>query len=189
MVSSSHLLGDERDHEADEGECLDERGAQDEDGEQTTLDLRLTGHAGGSAVGGQTNAETSTDKGGYYLWADASAAAKTWGNKCSLPTKVQAQELRDSCTFSSESDGELGRFTGSNKNSVVLPAARFFYLTEYSGYAFDGTDQGAYWTSDADENDDTKAYELEFWPSGSWTGVQSSLRTDKCSVRPVLKVE
>ena len=134
-------------------------------------------------------AETSTDKGDYYLWADASAAAKTWGNKCSLPTKAQAKELIDSCTFSSESDGELGRFTGSNKNSVVLPAARFYYLTEYSGYAFDGTDQGAYWTSDADEKDDTKAYELEFWPSGSWTGVQSSLRTDKCSVRPVLKVE
>ena len=134
-------------------------------------------------------AETSTDDGGYYLWADASAAAKTWGNKCSLPTKAQAQELLDNCTFSSESDGELGRFTGSNKNSVVLPAARFYYLTEYSGYAFDGTDQGAYWTSDADENDDTKAYELEFWPSGSWTGVQSSLRTDKSSVRPVLKVE
>ena len=135
------------------------------------------------------DAETGTDEGGYYLWADASAAAKTWGNKCSLPTKAQAQELLDNCTFTSESDGELGRFTGSNKNSVVLPAARFYYLTEYSGYAFDGTDQGAYWTSDADENDDTKAYELEFWPSGSWTGVQSSLRTDKCSVRPVLKVE
>lgn len=137
-------------------------------------------------------ADTSADYGEYYLWADAAAAAKTWGNKCSLPTKAQAQELLDNCTFTSESSGELGRFTSKasgNTNSIVLPAARFYYLTEYSGYAFDGTDQGAYWTSDADEDADTEAYELEIWPSGSWTGVQTTLRTHKNTVRPVLKVE
>lgn len=54
-------LGDQRHDEADEGQCLDECGAQDEDCEQTTLDLRLTRHRRGCAVGSKANTDAGAN--------------------------------------------------------------------------------------------------------------------------------
>ncbi len=54
-------LGDERDDEADQSECLDEGRSQDEDGEETTLDLRLASHRGRRAIRSETNAKTGAD--------------------------------------------------------------------------------------------------------------------------------
>jgi len=47
----------EDDNEADKGERLNEGGSQDEDREQTTLDLRLTCHRGGCTISGKTDAD------------------------------------------------------------------------------------------------------------------------------------
>ena len=136
-------------------------------------------------------ADTSADYGEYYLWADASAAAKTWGGKCSLPTKAQAQELFDKCTFSSESGGKLGRFTSTasgNTNSIVIPAAGYYFQLNSGDYwPSSKDDEGAYWTSDT--NGDTAAYELDFRPSTLWKEVMSDTRLNKDTIRPVLKVE
>jgi hypothetical protein len=55
------LLNDEADDEADEGEGLDEGRAEDEDREQTALNLGLTSHALRNATGGQANANARAD--------------------------------------------------------------------------------------------------------------------------------
>ena len=54
-------LDDQSGHEADKGQSLDEGGAQDEDREQTALNLGLTGHARSSAVRSQANADAGAD--------------------------------------------------------------------------------------------------------------------------------
>jgi hypothetical protein len=61
VTRRSSLLDDEGDDEADEGECLDESGAEDEDREQTALDLRLTRHTLSDARRRKTNADASAD--------------------------------------------------------------------------------------------------------------------------------
>ena len=55
------LLNDKADDEADEGECLDECRAEDEDREQTALDLRLASHTLCDTTGRQANADASAD--------------------------------------------------------------------------------------------------------------------------------
>ena len=55
------LLHDERDHEADEGKCLSERRAHDEDGEDAILDLRLARHGVRNTVSGEADGQTSAD--------------------------------------------------------------------------------------------------------------------------------
>ena len=54
-------LGDQRHDEADEGQCLDECGAQDEHRKQAPLDLRLTRHRRGCAVGSKTDTDAGAD--------------------------------------------------------------------------------------------------------------------------------
>ena len=55
------LLDDKADDEADEGECLDESGAEDEDREQTALHFRLTRHRARGAERSETDANASAD--------------------------------------------------------------------------------------------------------------------------------
>jgi hypothetical protein len=135
-------------------------------------------------------AETSTDYGGYYLWEEAAAAAKSWGDKCSLPTKAQADELLKSCTFSEENSN--ARVTSQKTtNSIILPAAGFYYIvnTETGKYALDSTQgEGRYWTSTG--SGDTQAFEFLFtaWALSS-RQTCAMPRTGKNPVRPVLKVE
>lgn len=61
VLRLSQLLDDKADDEADEGECLDECRAEDEDREQTTLDLRLASHALRNTAGREANTDARAD--------------------------------------------------------------------------------------------------------------------------------
>lgn len=61
VLRLSQLLDDKADDEADEGECLDECRAEDEDREQTTLDLRLACHALRNTAGREANTDARAD--------------------------------------------------------------------------------------------------------------------------------
>ena len=60
-MSALLALGDEGDDEADEGQGLDECGAEDEDSEQAALHLRLTGDGGGGTKRREADADTGAD--------------------------------------------------------------------------------------------------------------------------------
>ena len=117
-------------------------------------------------------ASTPTEYGNYYAWGEtttketyyistytytgnptilpssADAATANWGSGWRMPTQTEMQELIDNCTVTwTIWNGVNGRlFTGSNGNSIFLPAAGG---RGGSGFANVGT-EGTYWSSSLD---------------------------------------
>ena len=148
-------------------------------------------------------ASTSTAYGNYYAWGETStksnytevnytytgnpttlpssadAATANWGTGWRMPTQTEMQELIDNCTVTwTTQNGVNGRlFTGTNGNSIFLPAAGYRLDSELYGAG----SNGVYWSSSLYSGN--RAWVLGFY-SGSY-GVNYDYRDYGQSVRAV----
>ena len=111
------------------------------------------------------------------------AATANWGSTWRMPTNDEFEELIDSCTWkwsSYEATSVKGyTVTGSNGNSIFLPAAGYRYG---SSLYYAGSD-GYYWSSTPNASYSYYAYGLDF--DSSDRGAHNISRYDGRSVRPV----
>ncbi|MGM9851834.1 MAG: hypothetical protein ACI306_06815 [Muribaculaceae bacterium] len=153
-------------------------------------------------------AGTPSDYGDYYAWGEtvtkmiysknncktygkriADVAANphydvvraAWGGKWRMPTNAEMQELIDNCTWTWTTDGDRVGYmvTGSNGNSIFLPAAgwRDGKSLEYPGQF------GCYWCSSPLDDDAKSSYNLYF---ASYSHISvSSYRLNGYTIRPV----
>ena len=105
-----------------------------------------------------------------------------WGGSWRMPTKVEFQELIDSCTWSKTTyNGLVGyKVTGPNGNSIFLPASG--YCLNYGVGCRD--DFGCYWSGSLCDKASSQAYYLYFTVSGALI-VEEGFRRDGHTVRPV----
>lgn len=92
-----------------------------------------------------------------YIPVENDAAVDILGEGWTIPTSQQFQELIDNCTITWETIDEItGKLFTSNINGnvIFLPNNGYGNATTLSSPRF----QSAYWTSDEDEEDSSKAY-------------------------------
>lgn len=77
--------------------------------------------------------------------ADYDAATAAWGSKWRMPTKEEFEELLEKCSWELSTRGNLNGYlvTGSNGNSIFLPAAGYRHGTSLYG----ADSNGYYWSS------------------------------------------
>ena len=114
------------------------------------------------------------------LEASDDAATANWGSGWHMPSVSEFEELMDNCTLTwTTQNGASGYlFTGSNGNSIFLPAA---------GYRYDGgllTGHGEYWARTNVATMPNYANYLGFYDDDPFTDYES--RHFGYSVRPVL---
>ena len=150
-------------------------------------------------------ASTPTAYGNYYAWGETStksaytednytysdnpttlpssadAATANWGEGWRMPTKEEMQELIDNCEHTwTEQNGEYGLvISGTNGNSIFLPAAGSRYDSELAG-AFA---RGLFWSSSLYADNPSNAWYLIFHPDGC--SMYYGNRRYGLSVRPV----
>ncbi len=152
-------------------------------------------------------ANSPEEYGGYYSWGatqeltchshyneingrdiagtEYDVAHMKWGNGWRLPTKAEMEELINLCTWEwTTYNGVKGcRVTGSNGNSIFLPAGGYFhaYNKDYVGKGSDGE----YWTSTVHDYYGDAAFDLS---SGAGKAVMDYGHCPGCQlVRPVFK--
>lgn len=109
------------------------------------------------------------------------AARANWGHSWRLPTNAQMQELVDMCTWKwTKKNGKKGyKVTGSNGNSIFLPAAGV-----RTGASLNHVGEfGYYWVSDEDRADSA----IFLYSDSSGYGPGFSDRFHGFSVRPVIQ--
>ena len=110
-------------------------------------------------------------------------AALSWGDTWRMPTYEEMMELKDYCTWKWTSQfGVKGyRVTGSNGNSIFLPAAGM-----KSGESIYGNNsEGRYWSASQFQNYTTMAYALDFNKDTFFMNLHN--RAGGECVRPVSK--
>ena len=120
--------------------------------------------------GGKTTLELSDD-----------VAHVKWGGSWRMPTYAEQTELRTKCTWTwTTQNGKNGyKVTGTNGNSIFLPAAGYRYVTSLNGAG----SYGRYWSSSLYSSDSDDAYDLGF--GSGYVGWYSIYRCDGFSVRAV----
>ena len=110
-------------------------------------------------------------------------ARKNWGGAWRMPTCDELNELRNNCTWTwTTQNGVNGyKVTGTNGNSIFLPAAGF---RDGSSLNLAGS-FGFYWSSTPYESHSYNAYGLDF--SSSYHDMRDGGRDSGRSVRPVLE--
>ena len=154
-------------------------------------------------------AESPEDYGNYYAWgetetkdsytasnsvtygvemddisgnADYDAATANWGSSWRMPTNDEMEELIDDCTWTWTTENDVNGYlvTGSNGNSIFLPAAGYRYGTSlYHAGSF-----GYYWSSTPYVSRSRYAYLLNL-DSGLYFMDYYYCRYNGCTVRPV----
>ena len=150
-------------------------------------------------------ASTPEGYGDYYAWGETSpkssysssnytysgqpttlpsnkdAATANWGSGWRMPTQTEMQELIDNCTVTwTTQNGVNGRlFTGSNGNSIFLPAAG----SRYNSSLYDVGSHGLYWSSSLNSSYTDRAHELYF--NSGLCRMLSDPRYGGRTVRPV----
>lgn len=114
------------------------------------------------------------------LLPEDDAATANMGKMWRTPTKEEAQELRNKCTWTRDAARNLYVITGPNGNSIIIPCAGRITA---SGYSTSIT--GYLWTANLNEYSSSNAYNLHLEQSGFTT---SNLRNCGCSVRGVAKL-
>ena len=109
------------------------------------------------------------------------AARANWGSTWRMPTKAEMEELRNNCTWTwtTESGVNGYRVTGTNGNSIFLPAAGWCKGTS----RYDVGELGDYWSSTPLESDAFGAYELHLF--SGYHIVNWDHRSCGLTVRPV----
>ena len=109
------------------------------------------------------------------------AAFVNWGPSWRMPTKAQQDELRETCTWvSTTRNGVNGQLvTGSNGNSIFLPAAGFRWYETLN----DSVVWGSYWSSTLQSEFSSGAYVLNLDSGGIYWS--SSIRDSGTTVRAV----
>ena len=130
-----------------------------------------------------TNSKYGTVDNKTVLDPEDDVAHVKWGGSWRMPTETEQKELHNNCTWTwTTQNGVKGyKVTGTNGNSIFLPAAGFRYGTVlYSS----GSD-GYCWSGSLSGNDSSGAYYLYFGSGGYyWYDVD---RDHGRSVRPVSK--
>ena len=129
-------------------------------------------------------ASTPTAYGNYYAWGETTtktsynsstytysdnpntlpssrdAATANWGTGWRMPTQTEMQELIDNCTVTwTTQNGVNGRlFTGSNGNSIFLPAAGY----RDDGDLYSAGSFGSCWSSSLNTGSTVSAWRLYF---------------------------
>lgn len=137
---------------------------------------------------GEISTKSSYSSGTYYysdnpttLPTSVDAATANWGSDWRMPTKAEFDELISNCTVIwTTQNGVYGRrYTGTNGNSIFLPAAGYY---EGSSLRY-AQSYGYYWSSSLNTSSQTGAYHHNF---GSYMcGTYSSERYNGESIRPV----
>ena len=109
------------------------------------------------------------------------AARANWGGTWRMPTKSEFEELIEECEWEWTSEGENRgyRVTGTNGNSIFLPAAGYRHGTSL----YDAGSIGYYWSSTPYESNTQYAYFLDFFSDNHDTYWYGRYRGR--SVRPV----
>ena len=114
------------------------------------------------------------------------AATSNWGSAWRMPTKAEQDELRTQCTWTwygagnNEYSGVIGyKVTGTNGNSIFLPAAGYCSDTQYIAGVY-----GAYWSTSLFESELGRAYVIEF--ASTNVDCNDAGRCIGLTVRPVL---
>ena len=127
----------------------------------------------------------SSDNYSYSDNPDKDAARANWGGQWRMPTKEEWQELLDNCTWTwveGYNGGENNGYqvTGSNGNSIFLPAAGYRSRDDlyYAG------DRGYYWSSSLGTDYPDDAWYVLFYSDNVLRSIDG--RYYGQSVRPVL---
>ena len=131
--------------------------------------------------GGSTFTKYTTD-GKTVLDLEDDAARANWGGAWRMPTDEEWKELRNNCawTWTTLHGINCYKVTGTNGNSIFLPAAGFCGSGGLSGTG----DYGDYWSSSLRTDDPGNAWLVYFTPDYV-SRVNDSRRFGQ-SVRPVL---
>jgi hypothetical protein len=113
------------------------------------------------------------------------AATANWGSKWQMPTREQFEELINSAYTTSEYTTQNGvsglKVTGSNGNSIFLPAVGFRFATD----AYLPGSAGYYWSRSVGPSNSDYASLLFF--NSSAKVMDSNTRIIGCCIRPVRK--
>ena len=92
------------------------------------------------------------------------AARVNWGGNWRMPTGAEIQELADQCTWTWTTQNGVGgcKVTGSNGNSIFLPAAGYMDKSEHIE-----SNAGSLWSSSLEEGSPDDAYNLNFNERGT----------------------
>ena len=109
------------------------------------------------------------------------AAAVNWGGTWRMPTDAEWTELRTECNWTWTTQNGINGYlvTGTNQNSIFLPAAGYRYYTGLDGAA----SYGSYWSSSLYTGDPDRAWFVDF----SSDGV-GRYYNDRCNGRSVRAV-
>ena len=112
------------------------------------------------------------------LYMEDDVAHVKWGGEWRMPSKIEAQELIDYCTWERITiNGIIGRkVTGPNGNSIFLPEAGYYYYNTHYGGA-------SYWPSTAYNR---MAQTLR---AGNKIAIIGGNRACGCPIRPVLPTD
>lgn len=127
-----------------------------------------------------TNDDYGTVDNRTRLTASDDVATVKWGSKWHMPTLLEMRELVENCTWTwTTQSGVNGmKVTGTNGNSIFLPAAGYYTYKEFR------RGSGLYWSSDLYEGKNNEAFCLIFGRyEGDWYVWQ--YRNRGLSVRPV----
>lgn len=115
------------------------------------------------------------------LPANADAATANWGSGWGMPTQDEITELISNCThiFTTQNGVNGQLFTGTNGNSIFLPAAGIFNNLDLHDV---GT-SGFYWSSSNETNEQYDARSIMFFDS--LCGGLNINRSNGLPVRPV----
>ena len=113
--------------------------------------------------------------------AEYDAATANWGSKWRMPTSAEIEELVDDCTWEWTTLNDVNGYlvTGSNGNSIFLPAAGWCDGTSLNGLG----ERGNYWSSTPEESNIQHACGLRFSSSYHYSNVYT--RDYGRTVRPV----
>jgi len=128
-----------------------------------------------------SNLTKYNDADGKAVLALSDDAARTnWGGSWRMPTDTELTELRTNCTWTwTAQNGVNGyKVTGSNGNSIFLPAAGVF-----AAGSLNVGSNGIYWSSSLSTSNSGSAYYMFF--SSNSVSREYHLRYYGRSVRPV----
>ena len=128
-----------------------------------------------------TNSDYGTADNKTILEAADDAAHVNWGGSWRMPTDAELTELREQCTWTwTTQNGVNGyKVTGSNGNSIFLPAAGYRYDSSFSRAG----SIGDYWSSSLNTAYPDYAYVFGF--NSGHVGRSHNSRYFGHSVRPV----